>query len=312
MRHKTLLAAALSLLTATATARDYGQAATVRIWDNRTAPHSNGITTPETEPERDRIADTSQAELYIFPADPATATGQTVVICPGGGYEWVSEREAEPIALKFVGAGYHAVVLHYSVAPAAHYPTALRQLAWTVAHLREHAAEYHIDPNKVVVAGFSAGGHLAASYGVFWKKKTFLAEELGVDAEQLRPNGLLLSYPVITSGTKAHRGSFTNLLGDRYDELVDEMSLENQVSLDTPKTFLWHTAPDDCVPVENSILFFTALHALEIPVEMHIYPVGGHGLGLASEETQSYEYQNAVREECQSWISLAIDWMRHL
>ena len=75
-----------------------------------------------------------------------------IVICPGGGYEWVSEREAEPIALKFVGAGYHAVVLHYSVAPAAHYPTALRQLAWTVAHLREHAAEYHIDPNKVVVA----------------------------------------------------------------------------------------------------------------------------------------------------------------
>ena len=198
------------------------------------------------------------------------------------------------------------------VAPAAHYPTALRQLAWTVAHLREHAAEYHIDPNKVVVAGFSAGGHLAASYGVFWKKKTFLAEELGVDAEQLRPNGLLLSYPVITSGPKAHRGSFTNLLGDRYDELVDEMSLENQVSLDTPKTFLWHTAPDDCVPVENSILFFTALHALEIPVEMHIYPVGGHGLGLASEETQSYEYQNAVREECQSWISLALSWMQHL
>ena len=150
-----------------------------------------------------------------------------IVICPGGGYEWVSEREAEPIALKFVGAGYHAVVLHYSVAPAAHYPTALRQLAWTVAHLREHAAEYHIDPNKVVVAGFSAGGHLAASYGVFWKKKTFLAEELGVDAEQLRPNGLLLSYPVITSGPKAHRGSFTNLLGDRYDELVDEISRES-------------------------------------------------------------------------------------
>ena len=243
---------------------------------------------------------------------PNYKTRPAILVIPGGAYMMCSDREAEPIALKFVGAGYHAVVLHYSVAPAAHYPTALRQLAWTVAHLREHAAEYHIDPNKVVVAGFSAGGHLAASYGVFWKKKTFLAEELGVDAEQLRPNGLLLSYPVITSGPKAHRGSFTNLLGDRYDELVDEMSLENQVSLDTPKTFLWHTAPDDCVPVENSILFFTALHALEIPVEMHIYPVGGHGLGLASEETQSYEYQNAVREECQSWISLALSWMQHL
>ena len=242
-----------------------------------------------------KVKDTEEtAKLYTYFLDNSREIAPervrpVIVICPGGGYEWVSEREAEPIALKFVGAGYHAVVLHYSVAPAAHYPTALHQLAWTVAHLREHAAEYHIDPNKVVVAGFSAGGHLAASYGVFWKKKTFLAEELGLD-----------------------RGSFTNLLGDRYDELVDEMSLENQVSLDTPKTFLWHTAPDDCVPVENSILFFTALHALEIPVEMHIYPVGGHGLGLASEETQSYEYQNAVREECQSWISLALSWMQHL
>ena len=229
-----------------------------------------------------KVKDTEEtAKLYTYFLDNSREIAPervrpVIVICPGGGYEWVSEREAEPIALKFVGAGYHAVVLHYSVAPAAHYPTALRQLAWTVAHLREHAAEYHIDPNKVVVAGFSAGGHLAASYGVFWKKKTFLAEELGVDAEQLRPNGLLLSYPVITSGPKAHRGSFTNLLG------------------------------------ENSIMFFTALHALEIPVEMHIYPVGGHGLGLASEETQSYEYQNAVREECQSWISLALSWMQHL
>ena len=129
-----------------------------------------------------KVKDTEEtAKLYTYFLDNSREIAPervrpVIVICPGGGYEWVSEREAEPIALKFVGAGYHAVVLHYSVAPAAHYPTALRQLAWTVAHLRKHAAEYHIDPNKVVVAGFSAGGHLAASYGVFWKKKTFLAE----------------------------------------------------------------------------------------------------------------------------------------
>ena len=233
-----------------------------------------------------KVKDTEEiGKLYTYFLDNSqeidpNRVRPVIVICPGGGYGMVSDREAEPIAMRFLGAGYHAVILRYSVAPAAHYPTALRQLAWTVAYLREHAAEYHIDPNKVVVAGFSAGGHLAASYGVFWKKKTFLAEELEVDAKQLRPNGLLLSYPVITSGPKAHRDSFKNLLGDQYDNLVDEMSLENQVTLDTPKTFLWHTAPDDCVPVENSILFFTALHALEIPVEMHIYPVGGHGLGL--------------------------------
>ena len=232
-----------------------------------------------------------------------------IVVCAGGAYSERVTYEGDDVAVWLNTIGITAFVLEYRVAPSkapAQPSDAQRAMRLARKLCMEHGIE------RLGIMGFSAGGHLAASYGVFWKKKTFLAEELGVDAEQLRPNGLLLSYPVITSGPKAHRGSFTNLLGDRYDELVDEMSLENQVSLDTPKTFLWHTAPDDCVPVENSILFFTALHALEIPVEMHIYPVGGHGLGLASEETQSYEYQNAVREECQSWISLALSWMQHL
>lgn len=235
-----------------------------------------------------------------------------VLICPGGGYGTTSDREAEAIAIQFLGAGYHAAVLRYSVAPKAHYPTALRQLAWSVLHLRTHATEYHVDPAQIVVAGFSAGGHLAASYGVFWKKKSFLAEELQVEAEMLRPNGLILSYPVITSGSLAHRDSFVNLLGDRYEELVEEMSLEKQVSEDTPKTFLWHTASDEIVPVENSLLFFQALHACHIPVEMHIYPVGRHGLALATKETQSNVWQGSVQEECQSWIQLALHWLRHL
>ena len=249
------------------------------------------------------------ARLWIADA-PKDPKGM-ILICPGGGYQWLSPREAQPVAHAFAAAGWAAAVVYYTVREKPGQPPLgtlpVRQLGEALQTMQQRFPAL-----SALVCGFSAGGHLAASYGAFWKKKTFLAEELGVDAEQLRPNGLLLSYPVITSGPKAHRGSFTNLLGDRYDELVDEMSLENQVSLDTPKTFLWHTAPDDCVPVENSILFFTALHALEIPVEMHIYPVGGHGLGLASEETQSYEYQNAVREECQSWISLALSWMQHL
>lgn len=97
--------------------------------------------------------------------------------------------------------------------------------------------EFHIDADRMVVQGASAGGHLAASYGVFWKKKTFLAEMLHTTPEMLKPNGMILSYPVITSGPKAHRGSFENLLGDRYDVLVDEMSLENQVDADTPARF---------------------------------------------------------------------------
>lgn len=247
------------------------------------------------------------AKLYTYfldnsPEMDPDRVRPVVLICPGGAYAMTSDREAEPLAMKFLGAGIHAVVLRYSVAPVT-YPAALRQVAWTVAWLREHAEEYHVDPNKILLLGASAGGHLAASYGVFWKKKTFLAEELQVDVEQLRPNGLILCYPVITSGEKAHRDSIVNLLGDRYEELVEEMSLENQVDGDTPQTFLWHTAEDGCVPVENSLLFFQALFAQSIPAELHVFPKGQHGLSLATEETV------AVQKECQVWMSLAIDWI---
>ena len=212
-----------------------------------------------------KVKDTEEiGKLYTYFLDNSqeidpNRVRPVIVICPGGGYGMVSDREAEPIAMRFLGAGYHAVILRYSVAPAAHYPTALRQLAWTVAYLREHAAEYHIDPNKVVVAGFSAGGHLAASYGVFWKKKTFLAEELEVDAKQLRPNGLLLSYPVITSGPKAHRDSFKNLLGDQYDNLVDEMSLEISHSRYTENVSVAYRAGRLCAGRKlHSVLYSTA------------------------------------------------------
>lgn len=234
-----------------------------------------------------------------------------VVICPGGGYRMTSDREAEAVAMQFLARGFHAVILRYSVAPA-RYPEALLQLAATVLFLRENAEKYHIDKNRIVIQGSSAGGHLAASMGVFWNKP-FLAERLGVSSEMLRPNGLILSYPVISSGEKAHRGSFENLLGEEYqdEDKRKSMSLELCVTKETPKTFLWHTATDDTVPVENSLLFFQALHKLDIPTEMHIYPVGGHGLGLANEET-SCGNGYGVQEECQSWIKLACDWMSHI
>ena len=176
--------------------------------------------------------------------------------------------------MQFLAAGIHVAILRYTVAPQGEYPQALREVAWSVAHIREHAAQYHVDPDRILVMGFSAGGHLAASYGMFWKNHTFLAEELGVSSDQLRPNGMILGYPVITSGEKAHRDSFVALLGDRYNALVEEMSLEHQVSEDTPPTFLWHTETDELVPVENSMYLFEALHTHHIPVEMHIYPTG--------------------------------------
>lgn len=230
-----------------------------------------------------------------------------ILICPGGGYSMTSDREAEGLAVRFMAMGYHAVVLRYSCAPAV-YPTALLEVAKTVLLLRENAEKWHIDRDKIILQGSSAGGHLAASFGVFWREE-FIAETFGTAAEQFRPNGLILSYPVITSGEYAHRESFQNLLGDRYEELVEHMSLENRVTEDTPETFIWHTLTDDCVPVENSFLFVSALKNKKIPVEFHMYPVGGHGLGLADEET-ACPNGYGIQKECQSWIPLVDTWLK--
>lgn len=229
-----------------------------------------------------------------------------VLICPGGGYVMTSDREAEPVAMQFLAKGYHAAVLRYSVSPAV-YPEALMQVATTMKWLKGHAEEYGIDPDKIVVMGFSAGGHLAGDYGVSWKKP-FVRESVGADEKTLRPAGLILCYPVITSGEKAHKGSFEALLGDRLEEKKEEVSLEKQVNEDVPPVFLWHTMEDDCVPVENSLLFYQALLEKKIPSELHIYPYGSHGLSLASEETMSAD-GFGVQESCQSWISLAEKWM---
>lgn len=232
-----------------------------------------------------------------------------VLICPGGGYNHVSVREGEPLALQFMAMGFHAAVLNYSVSPAV-YPTQLLELAKAVALLRDRAQEWHIRKDGLFIQGSSAGGHLAASFGCFWKKELF-AKEAGDDAEKLRPNGLILSYPVITSGEFAHRGSFEMLLGDRNEELARELSLEYQVNKDTPKTFLWHTFEDGAVPVENSLLFVQALRREKIPVEFHLFPSGGHGLALGNELT-SMEEGKEIQPQVTAWIALAGNFIRNL
>ncbi len=236
-----------------------------------------------------------------------------VLLCPGGGYSRTSDRESESMALQFVAMGYHAAVLRYSVAPA-RYPTALLELAKSIQIIREHADQWHVDADKIVVEGCSAGGHLAASYCVFWKRQ-FIAEALGIaekDVEAvLKPNGMLLCYPVITSGEFAHRGSFENLLGEREAELAEALSLEKQVNQDVPPAFIWHTFTDASVPVENSLLLVAALRRENISTEFHMYPKGCHGLALANELTVTAE-GGAYEPDCSSWISLAKTWLKNL
>ncbi len=241
----------------------------------------------------------------------AVETRPLVLVCPGGAYAYTSEREADPLAAQFLAMGYHAAVLRYSCAPAV-YPTALTELAYSLALIRRNGEDWYVNPEQIIVLGCSAGGHLAASMGVFWKEE-FLAGALGIRKEEqklIRPDGMILCYPVITSGEFAHRGSFQNLLGARQEELSAKMSLENQVDKDTPPAFIWHTYEDGAVPAENSLLFVTALRRAGVPAEFHMYPKGSHGLALANRLTQNQD-GNAAQPECTSWVGLAHTWIEH-
>ncbi|MFZ2537895.1 MAG: alpha/beta hydrolase [Oscillospiraceae bacterium] len=234
-----------------------------------------------------------------------------VIICPGGSYTTVADFvEGEPIALKFIASGIHAFVLEYSTQPL-RFPGALLELSKAVATVRANAANYNINPNKIIVCGFSAGGHLAASLGIYWKE-AFIQRYLGYDNNENEPNGLILGYPVISSKEGvAHLGSMRNLLGKYPDEKEIELfSLENNVTDLVPPTFLWHTSSDTSVDVQNSLLFATALSQHDVAFEMHIYPTGDHGLGLASKVTASHLGQ--IVPICQNWIDMAIRFVDDL
>ena len=236
-----------------------------------------------------------------------------VLVCPGGGYNHTSDREAEIVAMQFNAMGYHTAVLRYSCAPAL-FPTALLELTKAVAFMREHAAQYCIDPERIAVLGFSAGGHLAGSLGVFWNTEWFekIREENGIElaAEQIRPDGLILCYPVITSGEYAHRGSFDDLLGEarcRDPFWLEKMSLEKQDLKDVPPVFMWHTSYDNAVPLENSLYFATELIKAGKPVEYHIFPGDVHGMSLADWRTRSET--RILDTTAVQWIGLVHEWM---
>lgn len=260
-------------------------------------------------------ADYAKLCVYIQDAYPEMPYGRQrklVLICPGGAYYFTSNREAEVIALRMLSMGCHAAVLRYSVAPA-RYPTSLLEVARSVALIRENAADWHVDPDKIVLMGFSAGGHLAASYGVFWRED-FIRQALGAEREMLRPNGMILCYPVISSKEGLwHEDSFRNLLGEALCDstLREKMSLENQVNEDTPRCFIWHTLTDELVPAENALIFAGALAAHRIPVELHLYETGPHSLSLSTEQTNEPD-KNLCTPECRSWIGLLETWLENV
>lgn len=218
--------------------------------------------------------------LEMFLLDSAEPKG-CVLVLPGGGYAMRADHEGNPVAQRFNELGFHAAVLQYRVAPRC-WPDPVCDVLRGVQMLRRLAEFTNIQSDKIAVLGFSAGGHLAGCSGIFADEVEVLAND---EADNLskRPNALILCYPVITSGEFAHRGSFDNLTGSTEESsLRSYLSLENRVDANTPPTFLWHTMTDDCVPVENVIMYADAMRKHSKEVELHLFPEGGHGIGLAN------------------------------
>lgn len=232
-----------------------------------------------------------------------------MIVIPGGGYGFRSDRENEPIAMQYLANDYCAFTLEYSVAPVRH-PYPLIEAAMAVAYVRKNAETLNVNPNAIACVGFSAGGHLCASVG-----NMFDCDELDVlgDAKALcRPDAIVLGYPVISRIIeKTHFGSFENLCGKDNVELQREMSIEAKVKANSAPAFIFHTVTDACVPVKNSIVLANAYADANVPFSMCLFERGAHGLSLADKSVYS---TNALKQQSFSadvakWVDLSIKWL---
>ncbi len=246
------------------------------------------------------IRKVTEPTLKVFLAENKNAKNAAVIICPGGGYALLShEKEGDKVAAWFQSIGISAFVLKYRL------PSDVIMIDKTIGPLqdaqeairtvRRHAAEWNLDPAKIGVIGFSAGGHLASTLSTHYNDKIYEAK----DNLSARPDFSILLYPVISMDNAiTHKGSKENLLGkNASSEMVEKYSNEKQVDANTPKTFLVHATDDKAVPVENSINYYLALKQHQVPVEMHIYENGGHGFGLGVQGTNK-----SWPKACEKWL----------
>jgi acetyl esterase/lipase len=227
------------------------------------------------------------------------ATGAAVIVCPGGGYEHLADHEGRPVAEWLNSIGITAFVLKYRLGPRYHHPAPLEDVARAIRTVRARAADWKIDPERIGVLGFSAGGHLASTIATHFDSGQMNAKD-PIERVSSRPNLAILIYPVITMREKTHAGSKKNLLGDNPSaELIALLSNEEHVTKETPPTFLVHTITDTAVPVENTLLFAAALRKAGVPFEIHLYERGPHGFGLGGNDSI-----------LSTWPMRCADWLR--
>ena len=263
-----------------------------------------------------------------------------VIVCPGGAYLSCSDREGEPIALRFNAMGYHAFVLRYSVysenkggmmfgakkdpepKPWLNHPAPMRDIACAMLEIRRHADKWLVDMDRVALCGFSAGAHNCAMYSVYWDKPV-MSEPFGVDNALLKPAACILAYAVtdyvfmkdqITGMDGFGKGLFDMcnfaFTGEVMpgDEKLTEISPPRLVSQNTPPMFIWATAGDRLVPVQNSTIMATALANAGIPFELHVFEEGDHGLALSDQSTAANITQ--INEDAARWMPLCQEWLK--
>ena len=247
---------------------------------------------------------------YIHNQSPEFCTGRkrpAMLVIPGGAYVLVSDREKEPVALKYFTEGFNSFALGYSVAPLK-FPTQLVEAAMAMVYIRENAEKFYVLPDKVAAMGFSAGGHLLGTLTTMYdckEVKAALKNKVGL----VKPDAAVFSYAVITSGEKRHDGSIRNLCGEDKD-LWARVSIENNVNANTPPAFIWATANDNCVPSENSLMLAAAYKAAGVPFELHVFADGVHGLSLCERETSNATGETLlVNDEVKPWLKLSVTWL---
>ena len=298
MRAFLLIMLSVTILSSVSMAQDV-----INLWPDNAIPNAiAGATLTETSSVEGgilRIGNVTVPTLTAYLPAKEKMTGAAVMICPGGGYSILAaSHEGSDIARWFNTLGVAAFVLKYRLPNPAimtnQQEVPLMDAMQGMTLIRTNAAKYGIDPNKIGVMGFSAGGHLASTLATHYYRGSNASE-------QAKPNFAILMYPVITFGEKAHGGSRTKLLGDLASspDMVAYYSNELQVSDKTPPSFLVHSENDKTVPVENSISYYLACLKNNVPAEMHLYPTGGHGYGM---RTAKFGSLNTWPDACKAWL----------
>ncbi len=259
------------------------------------------------EGESDVRLDT-YAALPMWSQDPSPPR-DCLLILPGGAYAGHAAHEAEPVVRAFMPYGFNCFVLYYSVGEKAKFPRPLQDVSLAIAHIRKNAREYNIDPDRITVLGFSAGGHLAAAAGTMWNRD-FAAFE-GMEKGENKPFATALCYAVSTLGEYTHTFSRSMVMG-KSDPTIDESEVyspDKNVDEDTVPAFIWHTAADKDVSVKNALIMASALMARNIPTELHIYPYGHHGISVATKEIECDNPKN-VNPHVATWVRDCIEFLR--